>query len=358
MRFNDIFTAKALAYRIAEDPSNKIPYMGEAFFPTRKKMGVDLKWIKARNGLGVTLKPSTYDALATIRPREGFTIVSQEMPLFRESMKVSEQDMMEIQRAQDSNDPFINDVIDHVFDDVNNLVTGARIAAERMRMSLIAPTSGDLKISIGLQDNTLYAYNYDDTNATWKKNNYEALSGISTWEATNKTTSAPLNDIQDGVEQLAANGFVARYILMNTATLNQLLTSDQIKNALITITGQKVEYLDKASAKEVIERKTGLQVLIYDKKYKDYDGTQKKFYPDDYVSIIADGTLGNTWMGVTPEERTLLGDSKVDVSVLDSGIAVAIQNIYGPPVRHETTVSQIALPSFEGMDGLYVIKVK
>ena len=342
MRFNDIFTAKALAYRIAEDPSNKIPYMGEAFFPTRKKMGVDLKWIKARNGLGVTLKPSTYDALATIRPREGFTIVSQEMPLFRESMKVSEQDMMEIQRAQDSNDPFINDVIDHVFDDVNNLVTGARIAAERMRMSLIAPTSGDLKISIGLQDNTLYAYNYDDTNATWK-----------TKTLTDYTARELLVPVfKDG------NGFVARYILMNTATLNQLLTSDQIKNALITITGQKVEYLDKASAKEVIERKTGLQVLIYDKKYKDYDGTQKKFYPDDYVSIIADGTLGNTWMGVTPEERTLLGDSKVDVSVLDSGIAVAIQNIYGPPVRHETTVSQIALPSFEGMDGLYVIKVK
>ena len=61
---------------------------------------------------------------------------------------------------------------------------------------------------------------------------------------------------------------------------------------------------------------------------------------------------------MTPEERTLIGDSKVDVAVLDSGIAVAIQNIYGPPVRHETTVSQIALPSFEGMDGLYVIKVK
>lgn len=356
MRFNDIFTARSLAYRLMEDPSNKIPYMGEAFFPVRRKMGVDLKWIKARNGLGVTLMPSTYDALATIRPREGFTIVSQEMPLFRESMKVSEQDMMEIQRIQDSNDPFVNDVVEHVYNDVNTLVNGARIASERMRMSLIAPANGDIKINIGLADNTLYAYNYD-ANGAWKTTNYEALSGTSTWTVANKTTSAPLNDIQDGVEQLASNGYVARYIMMNSATLNALVGSDQIKNALITITGRNVDYLDKATAKEVIERKTGLTVLVYDKKYKDYDGTQKKFFPDNYVSIIADGTLGDLWMGVTPEERTLLGDPKVDVSVMDSGITIAIQNKYGPPVSHETTVSQIALPSFEGMDGLYVIKV-
>lgn len=355
MRFNDIFTAQALAYRIAEDPSNKIPYMGEAFFPVRKKAGIDLRWIKAHNGLGVVLKPSTYDALATIRPREGFSIVNEEMPLFRESMKVSEQDMVEIQRAQDVNDPYAQDAIEHVYDDVNNLVNGARIATERMRMALIAPTSGNLKVQIGVADNTIYNYNYD-SDGTWKADHYEAITGINTWD--NADTAVPLNDVQDGIDTLADNGYVAKYAVMNSTTLNMLVASAQIKNALITVTGRTVDFLDRATAKDVFQRKTGLIPIIYDKKYKDYDGTQKKFYPDDYVSIIADGQLGNTWMGQTPEERTLLGDSKVDVSVLDSGIAVAIQNIYGPPVRHETTVSQIALPSFEGMDGLYVIKVK
>ena len=114
MRFNDIFSARAIAFRLTNDPSNGINYMGEAFFPRKKKMGIDLKWIKAHNGLGVALKPSTYDALATIRPREGFQILTEEMPLFREAMKVSEQDMAEIQRASESNDPYLNDVINHV----------------------------------------------------------------------------------------------------------------------------------------------------------------------------------------------------------------------------------------------------
>ena len=354
MRFNDVFTARSLAYRLTNDVSNTIPFAGEAFFPVRKKMGIDLRWIKAHNDVGVILKPSSYDSLATIRPRGGFTIVSEQMPLFREAMKVSEQDMMEIQRAQDSGDPYVQDVIEHVYDDVSNLVNGARIAQERMRMSLLAPTEGEMKIQIGLSDNTIYNYDYD-ANDAWKYDNYEELASTSKWSAS--STAAPLNDLQTGIDTLAEKGYVARYALMNSHTLNLLVACDQIKNAITTITGNVIEYMDKATAKEVIQRKTGLIPIIYDKKYKDFDGFQKKFYPNNYVSIIPDGQLGNMYLGTTPEERTLMGDAKVDVAILDSGIAVAIQNIYGPPVRHETTVSQIALPSFEAMDGLYVIKV-
>ena len=355
MRFNDIFSARAIAFRLTNDPSNGINYMGEAFFPRKKKMGIDLKWIKAHNGLGVALKPSTYDALATIRPREGFQILTEEMPLFREAMKVSEQDMAEIQRASESNDPYLNDVINHVFDDVQNLVNGANIATERMRMSLLAPVNGNMNINIGIADNTVYNYAYD-ANGAWKATNYAALSGNSKWDQ--PSTAAPLDDAQAGVDALADKGYVGQYAIMNSATLNLLVAADQMKNALITITGNPIDFLDRATAKEVFQRKTGLIPLVYDKKYKDYDGTSYKFYPDGYVTIVGDAQLGSTWYGVTPEERTLLGDPKVDVSVLDSGIAVAIQNIYGPPVRHETTVSQIVLPSFEGMDAVYVLKVK
>lgn len=355
MRFSDVFTAQAIAYRLSNNPSNAMPYMGEAFFPTKKKVGVDLKWIKAHNDVGVVLKPSAYDSLATIRPRQGFTMVSEQMPLFRESMKVSEQDMMEIQRAQDSGDPYVQDAINHVFDDVNNLVNGAKMASERMRMALLAPASGNMVINIGLADNTLYSYNYDPR-GTWRSTNYAGLSGNATWD--NKSTAKPLNDIEVGVSRLSDSGYKGAYAIMNSTTLNMLIEVDQIKNALITITGRPFDYLDKATAKDVFQRKTGLTPIIYDKKYKDYNGTATKFYPDNYVTIVPEGALGNLYMGTTPEERTLMGDSKVDVAIMDSGIAIAIQNIYGPPVQHETTVSQIALPSFEEMDGVYVIKVK
>lgn len=355
MRFSDVFTAQALAFRLTEDPTNATPYLGEAFFPAKKKMGIDLKWIKAHKDVDMELAPSTYDALSVIRPRGGFTVQTEEMPLFRESMKVSEHDEAEIMRAQDSNDPYVQDVLNNIFNDVQTLYGGAKVATERMRMSLLAPVGGNLKISIGNKDNTIYNYNYDSDGA-WAATNYAELLSTSKWDA--PTTAKPLNDIQTGLDALADKGYSGRYILMNSTTLNLLVSADQIKNALVSITGRAIDYVDKNTAIEIITRKTGLTPIVYDKKYKNYAGTSQKFYPDGYVSIIGDENLGSTWYGVTPEERTLMGDSKVDVAILDSGVAVAIQNQYGPPVRHDTTVSQIALPSFEGMDALYAIKVK
>lgn len=355
MRFQDAFTARSLALRLTEDPSNKQPYLGEAFFPVRKKMGIDLKWIKAHKGLGIELKPSTYDALSTIRPREGFTVLKEEMPLFRESMKVSEQDMIDIQRAADVNDPYAQDALARVYDDVNNLVEGARIASERMRMSLLAPAAGEMEIQIGLADNTIYKYDYD-ANGAWKATNYLEVDSDYTWDK--PSACKPLDDIRTAVDALADKGYNAQYVMMNNVTLNYLVNANQIKNALFSITGNTIEFIDTQTAKEVFQRKTGLTPIIYNKKYKGVDGNDAKFYPDNYVTVISDTQCGNLWMGMTPEERTLMGDPKVDVSIMDSGIAIAIQNIYGPPVRIDTTVSQIALPSYEGMDGVFEIKVK
>ena len=318
-------------------------------------MGIDLKWIKAHKDVDMELAPSTYDALSVIRPRGGFVVQTEEMPLFRESMKVSEKDEAEIMRALDSNDPYVQDVINNVYNDVQTLYNGAKVATERMRMSLLAPVNGYLKITIGNKDNTIYNYNYDSDGA-WAAKNYASLIDNAQWD--HAATAKPLNDIQTGADVLSSKGYAPKYILMNTVTLNTLVGCDQIKNALISITGRVIDYLDKATAIEVIQRKTNLTPIIYDKKYKNYSGVSQKYFPDYYVSIIGEENLGSTWYGVTPEERTLMGDSKVDVSILDSGIAVAIQNQYGPPVRHDTTVSQIALPSFEGMDALYGIKVK
>ena len=39
---------------------------------------------------------------------------------------------------------------------------------------------------------------------------------------------------------------------------------------------------------------------------KDENGMVKKFYPDGMATLVPNGTLGNTWFGMTPEERTLL----------------------------------------------------
>lgn len=355
MKFTDVFTAQAVAYRVTNEASNNMPHLGTTWFPVRKKNGIDLKWIKSHKGLSVALKPSALDSLATIRTRKGFEIVKEEMPFFRESMMIKEHDLMEIQRAQDSNDPYLDDVLNSIYDDASELVEGARVSAEKMRMQLLAPVGGEMLISIGTADNTVYAYDYDP-DSSWKNKHYAELSGTATWDKAD--TAKPLNDIQVGTEYLSSIGMAPTYALMNSKTFTYLIENNQMKNAFITSTGLSVGFMSKAKAREIFQLNTGLTVVLYDKMYTDYDGTEKKFYPDDYVTIIGAGTLGNTWAGVTPEERTLRDDSSVDVSVLESGIAIATQTIYGPPVQYSTTASMLALPSYEGMDGVYVIKVK
>lgn len=356
MLLTEVFSARAVAVRQSNDPSNLEAFLGPQFFPNRRKMGIDLKFFNIHRDVGTALKPSALDSMATIRPRGEFKMTAEQMPLFRESKIISETDLVEIQRAQDSNDPYLNETLSRIYDDVGELVDGANISTERMRMALMAPVNGDVKIKVGMADNTLYSYNYD-SDGSWKAEHYLALTSTDTWDNADKAT--PLNDLQEGVEFLTGEGVVPTYAIMNSATLGYLLQSEQIqKMNTARQFGISTGFLDKNTAKSIIAASTGLTVLTYDKKYKDYDGSTHKYFPDDCVTIVGAETLGNTWYGVTPEERTLLGDPNVDVSVLEGGVAIAVKTDYGPPVQYSTTASQIVLPSFEGMDSIFTIKVK
>ena len=359
MQLSEVYNTQAIALYRTETASNRIPYLLSAYFPNKKKMGIDLKWLKIHKGLGIALKPSNFDAIPTVRTRGKYQMTKEQMPLFRESMIVKEHDMIELSRIRDTADPYLQPVVDSLFDDTNNLVEGAEITAEWMRSQLVAPKDGEMKITIGTADNMVYEYNYDEDNS-WKNNNYLSVLTSDTWD---KAAAKPLNDIRKGVQYLASTGVTATTIISNSTAFDYLLDNEQIKNALVSITGQAINFVDEATVKEVLRRRMGLEWITYDKMFTDYDGKQQKFYPDGYITILGEGNLGSTWRGTTPEELTTIGNfidapqAPVDISVLDSGIAVAIQNEYKPSFTVTTTASQIVLPSFEGMDSIYVIKV-
>ena len=84
----DIYNPRIIAAVHTEVASNKIPYLGEGLFPSQKKTGLDLKWIKTSKGLPVSLKPSAFDTVSTIRSREGLEMQETEMAYFKESMLI------------------------------------------------------------------------------------------------------------------------------------------------------------------------------------------------------------------------------------------------------------------------------
>ena len=353
MRITEIFSAKAVASHWTETASNRIPYLGLGFFPEKKKMGLDLKWIRGHKGLPVSLAPSNFDAKSTLRSREGFKFTETEMAFFRESMLVKEADEQEIMRVKDANDPYAADVISRIFDDTNTLLTGAEVVAERMRMQLLCPEDGSPKIHIAA-NGVNYAYNYD-VDGTYKEKNFlELATDADKWS--DHENSDPMADItagQDAVE--AETGVRPSIALMSRATFNHIKANAKVRAAILAQNATANVLMNDARVKELFKTELGVTIAVYTKQYLDEEGVAHKFYLDGFCTLLPEGALGNTWRGVTPEERTLLGNDKADVSVVSNGVAITV-TVTTDPVNTKTTVSEIVLPSFERMAETYVIK--
>ena len=354
MKLSDVFTAEAIALNYTNAASNAIPYLGTGFFPSQKKAGLDLKWIKGHNGLAVSLMPSTFDAKTTFRDRVGISMSETEMPFFRESMLVKEKDEQEIMRVQDSKDPYAAQVLDNIFNDTKTLVDGANVVPERMIMQLLAPLNGSVGIEIKA-NNVDYTYNYDP-DGSWKAEHYAKI----TTDADKWSTSAtcdPLFDIETALDaQEAASGNRPEILLMSKATFNMIKNSAKVRSGILAQnTTANVNYTS-AKVKQYVEEELSVTIIIYNKQFKNESGTAKKFYPDNIVMMLPNGAIGTTWYGTTPEERTLTAKSDADVSIVNTGVAVSV-TITDDPVNTKTTVSEIVLPSFERMNECYAMEV-
>ena len=352
MRLRDAYSAKAIAIANTEVASNQIPYLGSILFPAKKKMGLDLKWIKTSKGLPVSLMPSAFDTRSTIRSREGIKIQETEMAYFKESMLVKEVDEQEILRVKDSADPYAQQVLDRIFDDANTLIAGANVVPERMIMQLLNPTNGHPSISISA-DGATYAYNYDP-DGSYATNNYEALTSTAKWDA--PSTADPIADIQaaqDAVEALT--GSRPSIAIMSRDTFNKVKACASVQNYILAQNVSANVIITDARVKELFLSELGVTVIVYTKQFKTEAGSATQFFADGYCALIPEGSLGNTWYGTTPDERTLMADPNYDTALVNTGVAVTFTNT-SDPVHTKTTVSEIVLPSFERMDETFVIK--
>ena len=268
-------------------------------------------------------------------------------------MLIKEADEQEMMRVQDSTDPYAAEVLSRIFDDANTLIDGANVVPERMIMQLLAPTDGHPKISI--QANGVpYEYNYDP-NSTYSSKNYAELS--STTDMWNDTeNSDPLDDVSVALDAVEAEtGERPSIMIISRKTMDYLKQNKKIRNAILAQNATANIFMNDNRVKEVFSNELGISVIVYSKQYKDETGKAQKFYPDGFATLIQTGALGNTWYGTTPEERTLMGNATADVSIVNTGVAVAV-TVSNDPVQTKTTVSEIVLPSYERMDSTYVIK--
>lgn len=335
----ELITPKAIGTYYAEAKTNEIPFLGETLFPPKKKLGLDLKWIKGAAGLPVSLEPSAFNAKANVRDRIGLKDVQSKMPFFREAMIVDEEERQELLRMlETNNEAYYNELIRKIYDDAKELVDGADVVPERMRMQLLS--TGLISISANRMP---YDYDYK-----FPVNRKVTLTGTDRWIDPNADIAG---DLQAWIS-LTGN----KKAITSRKTWGQILNNVAFRLDMNPLGGQNIIMTDNLM-KAYLLNKFGLSIAVYEKKYALQDGSEHLYYPEDYFTLIPEGNLGNTWYGTTPEEADLMsGNTDAQVQILNTG--TALTTIKQPhPVNVETIVSEIVLPSFEQIEKVFIAKV-
>ena len=208
-------------------------------------------------------------------------------------------------------------------------------------MRMMAITSGVVSIVANGQN---YFYDYDVTH----KGNAKV-----SWSDHEK--SDPIEDIRLAMEEVkTATGRVITRAIMNTVTWRHVRQNKSILQQIYVLNKGEVKSISDATLKQYLKTELNISVELNDLKYTDADGADQKFVPDNTVSLLPDGVLGETVFGTTPEESDLMSSNIANVAIVDTGVAITTIE-HANPVNVETVASMICLPSFPTADQIYIM---
>lgn len=357
----EAFTARSLGvmWNNYEKTLGAAPYLGRQKFGTRKQDSLDLRFIKGKSGLPVSLKASNFDAQAELRDVGGFSDIQNSMPFYRESYMVTEkeeQDYANYQSAENSS--MANQVLREISKKPMMLIEGARVVPERQIWQLLAPSDGVPKVTVNIGSKTYDIGYTEDDGTEHKKDHFVDISGSSSDKWSVPATATPLDDLIEERRNFAKKtGYSLTRFTMNTETWEMVLKAEDTKKQVLGITAYNGGIRLQQSQVAEYLRGYGIEIEVYDKLYVDpIDGQTKYFIPTGIISATSGGVyLGDYVFGRTPEERSgSLTDG--NLSIVETGVAVYTYAT-NHPINTHCVVSMIGLPTFEGMDSVVVMKV-
>lgn len=335
----DLVSAANIAQYWIEKNVNEQPLLGETLFPYVKEIGVKLEWIKGAKNQPVGLRLSAYDSKSIRRDRKGFEKYATEMPFFKESMYIDEELRKNLNMMlQTNNEQVVNRILTKIFDDQVELIKASYVTLERMRMEAL--TTGTITMASNGQ---AYSYDYgveDDQKKTVATSWSDPSADI-------------IGEITDYVEEMKAKGVTITRAICNSSVAKSFRTNTALKNAIYVL-AQGTVNVTIARALDYIYAETGVSFYVYDNVYVNEAGETVKYVPDNTVVLLPEGTLGETHVGVTPEESDLMNSLTAQVSLVDGYIAVTTHKEHDP-VNVEMKVSMVALPSFEKANEIVII---
>ncbi|ENK0558490.1 major capsid protein [Clostridium sporogenes] len=343
MDWRDIINVKEIATYIKELPPEVV--IGEALFPRKKQLGMELKYIKGAKKKPVVLKQSTFDVAVKIRALKATVDeVTKQMPFFKESVLVNEKDRQDLLLAtQAQNKNVIDMIITKIFDNYKDLVDGGDMQMERMRMQLLSDAG---IISIVSEDgDVVFDFGVSEKHK-------EVLAGTAKWSDT--INSNPVLDMIRWTRLMKNEGYIVDRAVLDATTFGWITAN---KNIVKSGWPQNPNYLaSDDEIKEYIKKKTGVTLAVVSGSYKLEDGTEEPYFPSGKFTLIPTGTLGATYYGTTPEEADKMFSQGSNVEIVRTGVAIMTMK-KDDPVTVQTKVSQLGMPSFERADECFFATV-
>lgn len=317
--------------------------MGEFLFPNEKRATKDIDYVRGLSRAPKPLSPSAPDTKAIMRDRQGMEKIHVTTKNFKEAKYIDEELREQLVRV--ANSPYQAEkdlILSKIYDEPAELIRGAALVREIMRMSVLQ--TGKYHIAGNGQ---VY-----DEDFEMQANR---IAGASTaW--TDKDNSKPTEDIRRAIDLIGEeNGSSLTRVIMNSVTFNALIASNGIKSTLLANNANTAAVsLPRNVLTNYIADEFGLAIEVYNKGYVDEQGKMVKFIPDGNVVFLPAENVGATVFSPTPEEIDLLARPDIDMRIVDTGVAV-VTTLENDPVTTVTKVSQKVTPTFEKVDGVYVL---
>ena len=339
--FKEINSANVASFWTTKQ-QQEAPYLGEILFPSTKQSERSIEFYKGMTRAPKPLRPAAYGTQAIPRDRQGLEKVTTHTNFFKESDYMDENITAELADLAASNDQTRYQlVLSRVFNDSAELIRGAALTREILRMQTL------LAGKYGITGNGVNVH--DDFNMSAK---HQGLAKAAGW---NVDGSDPVYDIQNAIDIIGADqGVTVNRLYMNTHTFRALLANIQIKSTLLANNANTPAVaLPRNVLKSYLLDEFGVNITLYDKNYQTAAGLQY-FIPDGKIVFAPEGDLGRTVFSPTPEERGIRLGNTVDLSYVDTGVAVTMTQI-NDPVTVETKVTQEFAPTFERIDDVFVL---
>lgn len=313
----------------------------QLLIPAIKQVGLKLSFLKGAKNSYVKLQPHSFNVDTNPLKITGFDKMELDLPYFKNSKRIDEkvrQDFLTFSKTNDAN--LIAKYERQIVSQFYELLNGAEVIPDALIGQLLS--SGVVSIS----ENGV-AFSHDYGVAASQK---ETLVGGALW--TDTVNSNPMYDLErwmDAVQDLC--GERPTRAICTRKTFNYLKQNAKINTELNAV---RLNVYDR-TLKEFIMSKLDLEFMIYNETAVNYDGSTSLIYPDNKITLLPAGNIGNMYFGTTPAEIDLMERPDKDVVLTGDEDGIAVNTIViDDPVNIETIVSEICMPSGENLNKIFI----